>query len=153
MTYGLGNLFQLNNINSLSPSCCKCVASKAAANIWTPVRPRSQSAALRQQRPLTLDYVARLPTQRVIGPRPSMSRPTSTYSGLRLSRRMASARNKACENSLESRMARCDTVLRTTCLTFELPCVKISLGVFSYARKQTSKGPAARNLLFGELVI
>jgi hypothetical protein len=57
MTYGLGNLFQLNNINSLSPSCCKCVASKAAANIWTPVRPRSQSAALRHKRPVASTFL------------------------------------------------------------------------------------------------
>ena len=50
-------------------------------------------------------------------------------------------------------MTRCDTVLRTTCRTLELPGFKVALGVLSYVRKQTWKRPAARDLFFGELVI
>jgi hypothetical protein len=34
-TYGLGNLFQLSNVNSLSPPCCNCVASDASSSQTT----------------------------------------------------------------------------------------------------------------------
>jgi hypothetical protein len=50
MTYGLGNRFQLSNVNSLRSSCCRCVASTGRGILWSPIHPRPGTSAMRQKR-------------------------------------------------------------------------------------------------------